>query len=107
MCPINNYTVKDSESDFSVIDASRGLQAAQKSHIEFTSRQALLSEEQHTNLLQELREATGKVTLLAEKLDTVVNVVLQPQGGLTDQNINNPYFPYIGNPPDPSFVEMR
>ena len=101
LCPTNNYTVKD----FSVIEALKELQAAQKSHIEFTSQQALLSEERHTNLMQELRESTGKTTLLAEKLETLVNVgTLQPYGGLIDQSLSNMDFSYLVNPPDPSFV---
>ncbi len=90
--------------DFSVIYALRGLQAAQKSHVEFTSQQALLSEEQHINLMQKLCEATGKMTLLAKKLKTLMNFMLQPYGGLTDQSfLNIPDFSYLVNPPDLSF----
>ncbi len=91
LCPTKNYTAKD----FNVIEALRELQADQKRHVEFTSRQALLSEERHTDLMQ-------KITLLTEKVETLVNVVtLQPYGGLTDQSITNMDFSSFS---EPSFV---
>lgn len=100
----HNYTAL---KDFNIIDALKGLQATQKSHVEFTNRQALVSEERHTNLMQELHEVTGAMTLMAEKFKTLVNhVTLQPDGGPMDQsllNTNMPDFSYLVNPTDPSF----
>ena len=89
LCPTNIYTAKD----FSVIDTLRGLQADQKRLIEFTNRQAFLSEERQTDLMQ-------KITLLTEKVETLVNVVtLQPHQGLTDQSITNMDFSSFSEPP--------
>jgi hypothetical protein len=104
LCSTNNYTVKDLE--FSVIDALRGLQAAQKRHVEITTQQGVLSEERHTSLMQGLREATGKMTLLSQKVENLTNVMLQSYGGLPVQVPNQtlPDFSYLVNPPDPSFL---
>jgi len=101
LCPTNDYMVKDLE--FSVIDALRGLQAAQKRHVEITTQQAVLSEERHTGLMQGLHEATGNMTLLSQKVENLTNVMLQSYGGLPVLDQSLPDFSYSVNPPDLSF----